>query len=83
MPFDLFLEWTASNRPLIERMIETVFERIYARLEHLLKAGAIECIWLGGSEQATPPMMSREFYRELVVRYDGRLIELAKRHGAG
>ena len=82
MPFALFLEWTASNRPLIERMIATICERISVRLEHLLKAGAIECIWLGGSEQATPPMMSHQFYRELVVRYDGRLIELAKRYGA-
>ncbi len=82
MHFDQFLEWTASKRPLIERMIETVFERIYMRLEHLLKAGVIEAIWLGGSEQATPPMMSREFYEDLVVRYDGRLIELAKSYGA-
>jgi hypothetical protein len=82
MHFDQFLEWTASNRPLIERMIETAFERIYVRLEHLLEAGVIECVWMGGSEQATPPMMSRKFYEDLVVRYDGRLIELAKRHGA-
>lgn len=81
MHFDQFLEWTASNRPLIERMIGAVFERIHVRLEHLLKAGVIECVWLGGSEQATPPMMSRRFYEDLVVRYDGRLIELAKRHG--
>lgn len=81
MHFDQFLEWTVSNRPLIERMIETVFERIYVRLEHLVKAGVIECIWMGGSEQATPPMMSRQFYEELVVPYDGPLIELAKSHG--
>ncbi len=82
MHFDTFLEWTASNRPLIERMIGTVYERIHVRLEHLLRAGVIECIWLGGSEQATPPMMSRAFYEQLVVRYDGPLIELAKSHGA-
>jgi uroporphyrinogen-III decarboxylase len=82
MHFDQFLEWTASKRPLIERMIDTVCERIHIRLEHLLEAGVIEAIWLGGSEQATPPMMSREFYADLVVRYDGRLIELARNHGA-
>ncbi|MEA3403843.1 MAG: uroporphyrinogen decarboxylase family protein [Armatimonadota bacterium] len=82
MPFELFLEWTASKRPVVERLIATIFERIHVRLEHLLESGAIECIWMGGSEQATPPMMSYDFYEDLVVPYDGRLIELAKSHGA-
>ena len=81
MAFDTFLEWCASERASIVRLIEAAFERIYVRLEHLLKAGVIEAIWLGGSEQATPPMMGRRFYEELVVPYDGRIIELVKSHG--
>jgi hypothetical protein len=82
LQFERFLEWCASRRDLIERMIETAFERIYVKLEHLLKAGVGPVVWMGGSEQATPPMMSPRFYDELVVAYDSRLIELIHRHGA-
>ncbi len=82
MIFDRFLEWCALERAIIERLIEVVFERICIRLEHLLKAGVIDGIWLGGSEQATPPMMSREFYDDLVVPYDGRIMQLVHEHGA-
>ncbi len=81
MLFDTFLEWCASDRATVERLIEAACERILVRLEPLLAAGAIECIWLGGSEQATPPMMSRKFYEELVVPYDGRIIEMVKSYG--
>jgi hypothetical protein len=82
MIFHQFLEWCASERALIIRLIEAACERICVRLEHLLKAGVIDGIWLGGSEQATPPMMSREFYDDLVVPYDGRITELVHRYGA-
>jgi len=81
MAFDTFLEWCASERATIERLIEAACERILTRLEPLLAAGVIECIWLGGSEQATPPMMSRRFYQELVVPHDGQIIGMAKRYG--
>jgi len=82
MAFGQFLEWCASERATIERLVEVACERIYLRLEHLLQAGVIDGIWLGGSEQATPPMMSRRFYDELVVPYDGKLMELVHAHGA-
>jgi uroporphyrinogen-III decarboxylase len=82
MIFHQFLEWCASERVLIIRLIEAACERICVRLEHVLKAGVIDGIWLGGSEQATPPMMSREFYDDLVVPYDGRITELVHRYGA-
>ena len=81
MLFDTFLEWCASERATIERLIEAACERILTRLEPLLAAGVIECIWLGGSEQATPPMMSNRFYRELAMAYDERIIRLCKENG--
>jgi hypothetical protein len=81
MHFDTFLEWTVSERPTIERLIETVFERIHEKLEYVLAHGAGPLFWIGGSEQATPPMMSPKLYDDFVVRYDGRLIELIHKHG--
>ena len=58
MHFDTFLEWTVAERATIERLIETVFERIYEKLKYVLEHGAGPMFWIGGSEQATPPMMS-------------------------
>lgn len=81
MLFDTFLEWCASERTTIERLLEAACERILTRLEPLLKAGVVECIWLGGSEQATPPMMSRKFYKELAMAYDEPIIRMCKEHG--
>ena len=36
--------------------------------------------WFGGSEQATPPMMSPRMYDALVAKYDGPLFELVHQH---
>ena len=81
MHFDTFLAWTVAERPTIERLIDTVFERIHDKLEYVLERGAGALFWIGGSEQATPPMMSPRLYDDLVVKYDGRLIELIHKHG--
>jgi len=79
--FDQFLEWCASEPETIIRLMDTVFERIYANLEYILKEGVGPSFWFGGSEQATPPMMSPRLYDELVVKYDGRLFDLVHRYG--
>ena len=79
--FDKFLLWTIAERKTIEKLMETVYERIYTQLEYLLDNGVGPLIEFGGSEQATPPMMSPELYDEFVVKYDSRLIDLVHRHG--
>jgi len=78
--FSTFLLWVAEEKKIIKTLIETVYERIYLHLEHLLKSGVGPVIEFGGSEQATPPMMSPALYDELVVPYDSKLIELVQRH---
>jgi uroporphyrinogen-III decarboxylase len=35
----------------------------------------------GGSEQATPPMMSPRLYEDFVVKYDSKLFDLVHRYG--
>ena len=81
LDFQQFLLWCAAERDTIRRLIDTVFERIYLKLEYLLQHGVGPVFWFGGSEQATPPMMSPQFYDELVVAYDSQLFDLVHRYG--
>ncbi len=79
--FGHFLEWCAAERPIIERLTETVARRIAMKLRYVLESGLGPLYWFGGSEQATPPMMSPQFYDDLVVRYDAPLMELVHEYG--
>jgi hypothetical protein len=80
-PFEKFLLFVATERKTIEKLIDTIFERIYVQLEYLLQNGIGPIVEFGGSEQATPPMMSPQLFDDFVVKYDGRLIELVHRYG--
>lgn len=79
--FEKFLVWCIAEKFTIVRLIETAFERIYEQLEYLLQKGAGPVFHFGGSEQATPPMMSPKLYDEFVVKYDSRLFNLVHRFG--
>ena len=78
--FDQFLLWCAAEYDMIKRLIETAFERACDRLERVLKEGVGPSFWLGGSEQATPPMMSPRLYDEFSIGYDRRLFDLIHQH---
>jgi len=78
--FEDFLTWCVTEKPTIARLIETAFERIYEQLEYILQKGVGPIFHFGGSEQATPPMMSPKLYDEFVVKYDGRLFNLVHRY---
>ena len=79
--FEKFLMWCITEKNTITRLIETAFERIYKQLKYLLQKGAGPVFHFGGSEQATPPMMSPELYDEFVVKYDRKLFDLVHSHG--
>jgi hypothetical protein len=81
MHFDQFLLWCVTQRDLVHRLISTMAERVRVGLEYVLKAGVGPCFWVGGSEQATPPMMGPAMYDDFVVRYDGPLLDLVHQHG--
>jgi len=78
--FEKFLVWCIAEKFTIVRLIETAFERIYEQLEYLLQKGAGPVFHFGGSEQATPPMMSPKLYDEFVVKYDSKLFDLVHRY---
>jgi hypothetical protein len=79
--FQRFLEWTITERPLVDRMIRTVQERISERLQYVLDKGAGPIIRFGGSEQATPPMMSNRFFDQFVMQYERPLWQLVRDAG--
>lgn len=79
--FEQFLEWCAAEFDLVDTLIRTVQERIRERLTWVLEHGGGPLVWFGGSEQATPPMMSPRLYDALVVRYDRPLFDLVHAHG--
>jgi uroporphyrinogen-III decarboxylase len=81
MDFQTFLEWTVTERALLERMLQTIQERLAERLAYVLEKGVGPIIRFGGCEQATPPMMSRRFFDELVVKYEAPLWRMVREAG--
>jgi len=79
--FEKFLMWCVAKKNIILKLIEIAFERIYQQLEYLLQNGVGSIFHFGGSEQATPPMMSPDLYNEFVVKYDSKLFDLVHRYG--
>ena len=78
--FTQFFEWCLTERATIVKLLETHLERIYVKLEYLLQNNVGPCFWFGGSEQATPPMMSNQMYDDFVVRYDSQLFDLVHKY---
>ena len=81
LDFTQFFEWCLTERATIFKLLETHLERIYVKLEYLRQNGVGPCFWFGGSEQATPPMMSSQMYDDFVVRYDSQLFDLVHKYG--
>jgi len=76
-----FLILTSTERELIDRLMETAFERIYTNLVKLLESGVGPIIRFGGAEHATPPMMSPYDFDWLIVNYDKPLMDLCRKYG--
>ena len=81
MGLQRLLEWTVTERPLVERLIETAYERVAQRLQYVLAAGIGPVFNFGGCEQATPPMMSKRFFDDFVLKYEGRLWRMVRDAG--
>lgn len=79
--FEEFLTWCVLEKELIRKLIRVAFERIYQVLEYLLQRGVGPVFHFGGSEQATPPMMSPALYDDFVVAFDRQLFDLVHRYG--
>ena len=76
-----FLEWSMLEKPLVDRMIQTIYEREVERLQYILDKGVDAIIRFGGSEQATPPLMPHSFFEEFILQYEKPLWQLAQKAG--
>jgi uroporphyrinogen-III decarboxylase len=81
MDFEQMFEWTLTERPLFEKMLQTAQERIAERLQWALENGVGPIFRFGGCEQATPPMMSNHFFDEIIIRYEGPLWRMVRDAG--
>jgi len=79
--FERFLEWSVTERPLVERLIATAAERVAERLHFILAQGAGPIIRFGGCEQATPPMMSGRMFDRFVLGYERPLWQMVRDAG--
>ncbi|MHB1133086.1 MAG: uroporphyrinogen decarboxylase family protein [Chloroflexota bacterium] len=76
-----FYEWTIAERPLLDRMLHIVTERLAERLRYVLDQGAGPIVKFGGSEQATPPMMSARFFDHFVLEFERPLWQMVRQAG--
>jgi uroporphyrinogen-III decarboxylase len=81
MDFQTFLEWTITERSLIDRMMRVAQERTIERLQYALQNGAGPLIRFSGCEQATPPMMSNRFFDGFIVKYEAPLWQITRDAG--
>jgi uroporphyrinogen-III decarboxylase len=75
------MEWSLLERSLVDRLIETAYERVAERLDYVLEQGVGPLIRIGGCEQATPPLMSNRDFDQFIVNYEGRLWQLVRQAG--
>ncbi len=80
MPFERFLELTATEPALIDDLTEICLQRTLDVLDVLLSRPGIEYVWIGGSEWVTPPMASPRTYDRLVQAQERALIEAIHAH---
>ena len=78
---ELFAIWTVDERELIRELIETTYIRTRDFLKQQLAAGVGPLFGYVGPELCIPPLQSPQDFREFVVEYDRRLIDLI--HDAG
>lgn len=81
--FDLqdFLLFSAIYRKEINRLMNIAFEITQSVLEKLLERTSSPVIRFGGTEHATPPMISPYDFDRLVFEYDKPLMDLCHSMG--
>ncbi len=79
--FEQFLEWTLTERALMDMLTEVCRQRVLDVLEVLFSVPGLEYVWIGGSEWVTPPMASPRIYDRLVQAQERSLIDYAHAQG--
>jgi hypothetical protein len=78
MDYELALEWVLERPDLIKALADAWLERVWAKVDFLLSQGVGPFWHFNGVERASPPMMGRRQWDELVVPYDGEIMRRIK-----
>jgi hypothetical protein len=78
MDYELVLEWVLDRPDLIHRLADAWLERTWSKVDFLLSQGIGPFWHFNGVERASPPMMGRSQWDELVVPYDGEIMRRIK-----
>jgi hypothetical protein len=81
MKFEQFLEFTATEPELIDKLTDVCLQRSLDVLKVLLSSPGIEVVWIGGSEWVTPPMAGPRTYDRLVQEQERCLIDYVHAQG--
>jgi hypothetical protein len=78
MKYELVLEWILTEPGLIEALGQAWLERTKEKVGFLLDQGVGPFWYFDGVERACPPMMGPRQWQELIVPYDGEIMQLIK-----
>ena len=78
MPYQLLLEWTATEPGLLRQLADAWLERTWQRVEVMLRNGVGPVWHFNGVERATPPMMGPRQWAQWVEPYDGEIMRRIK-----
>jgi hypothetical protein len=78
MDYGLVLEWVLDEPSLLKALADAWLERVWAKVDYLLAQGVGPFWHFNGVERASPPMMGRRQWEELVIPYDGEVMRRIK-----
>jgi hypothetical protein len=78
MPYQLLLEWVATEPGLLRRLADTWLDRTWKRVQCMLANGVGPFWHFNGVERATPPMMGPRQWAGWVEPYDGEIMRRIK-----
>jgi len=70
-----------EDRLELDTMLQIIQERLSERLHWALEHGVGPFLRFGGSEQATPPMMSKRLFEEFIIGYEAPLWKMVREAG--
>ena len=79
MSYETVLEWVLAEPGLIRALADAWLERTREKVAFLLDQGVGPFWHFNGVERACPPMMGPKQWDELIVAYDGEIMQLIKR----
>jgi len=76
--------WSITRPEDIFALVEPIFKRTMRYIEQVLEAAKPHpiIVWLGECEMVAPPLLSPEWFRRLVVPYDGEIIKMVHAFGS-